>query len=164
MLASRTAHYSIRKSAGILGLGEANLRIIPLDQKFRMDMDVLEDALTECIARNELVLAVVGIYGTTEEGAIDDFDGLIQLRDRLRASGKGEFWIHADACYGGYAAAISHPDGDAETISRFIGSEGWSFDKAQRWLQVTKSLGQCDSVSIDPHKLGIFRIRLGRIV
>ena len=160
----RTAHYSIRKGVGILGLGEANLRIIPLDRKFHMNMKMLEDALAECLARNELVLAVVGTYGTTEEGAIDDFDRLSEIRGSWHAGGTGEFWIHADACYGGYAASVSHPRGDAETISQFIGADGWSAADANRWLKVTSSLGQCDSIAIDPHKLGYIPYPAGAVL
>ncbi len=47
-------------------------------------------------------LAVIGVIGTTEEGAIDQFDKLVELRSEWERSQQQSFWLHADAAWGGY--------------------------------------------------------------
>jgi glutamate/tyrosine decarboxylase-like PLP-dependent enzyme len=174
---SQSAHYSLRKSVGITGLGEANLVVIPLDRDMRLDMAKAEAAIRACHQRREAVVAVIGVYGSTEESAIDDFAELIQIRNRCRSEGGGDFWIHADACYGGYAAAITQPDADAADIASFLagvaeaagcefrGAElPWGDRRMQYWLRNTLSLGECDSVTIDPHKLGYIPFPAGGVL
>ena len=39
----------------------------------RMDIKALEETLAKCYERKEIVMAVVGVYGSTEEGSVDDF-------------------------------------------------------------------------------------------
>jgi len=174
---SQSAHYSLRKSVGITGLGEANLVVVPLDRDMRLDMAKVEAAIRSCHQRREAALAVIGVYGSTEESAIDDFAELIQIRDRCRKEGRGDFWIHADACYGGYAAAITQPDADAAGIASFLGSVAeaagcefrgaelpWEDRRIEYWLRNTINLGECDSVTIDPHKLGYIPFPAGGVL
>lgn len=95
----------MRKSLGLLGLGEEAALKIALDADLRMDLNDLERVLNQ-LDHNDLLLAVVGVYGSTEEGAIDDFEALDQLREKREKAGLGSFWLHADACYGGYALSL----------------------------------------------------------
>ena len=67
---SAAAHYSIVKTANILGYGEAAVRSVPVTARFQLNMAELSRMLHE-LKENEYVAAVVGIVGTTEEGAVD---------------------------------------------------------------------------------------------
>ena len=51
------------------------------------------------------MLGVVGVVGSTEEGAVDSIDKIIALRDELMKDGI-YYYVHVDAAYGGYGRAI----------------------------------------------------------
>lgn len=102
IIGSALMHYSFHKAADLLGLGVRAVVRIPTDDASRMRcvppdrrpylattdaltrgrsatrMDLLEQELERCRAARVLVLAVVGVAGTTETGAVDD----LQVRQR----------------------------------------------------------------------------------
>lgn len=173
VFASQNAHYSIRKALGVLGLGQRQLRTLPLDSCFRMDLDALRKSLKSCRERGESVLAVVGVYGSTEEAAIDEFSEIEKIRSEFRSVGHGDFWLHCDACYGGYALAMLHPETDDLGLAEFMGAlvpkrlefEGtWSQDQCGDWLRSARAVRFSDSVSIDPHKLGYVPYPAGAVL
>ncbi len=90
------AHHCIEKALRIAGLGEVQVRYVPVDGQFRMRAD----ALAEMIAtdrRNGLVpWMIVGTAGTTDTGAVDPLDAIADAAERERC------WFHCDAAYGGY--------------------------------------------------------------
>ena len=92
---SADSHFSIEKSASMLGLGYDAVVQVPCGPDHRMDHRVLAGKLAR--ARNEglVPMAVVATAGTTDFGAIDP---LAELADAARESGA---WFHVDAAYGG---------------------------------------------------------------
>jgi len=86
---SPDGHYSIRKAAGMLGIGECNVREVAFND--------LERAVDEDTARGYLPFCIVASAGTTGTGAIDP---LPELADFARDRG---LWLHVDAAYGGFA-------------------------------------------------------------
>ena len=60
-----------------------------------MRPDALEDALQQCEEQRKLVVAIVGIAGATETGAVDD------LRTVGRIAARRRIHFHADAAWGG---------------------------------------------------------------
>jgi glutamate/tyrosine decarboxylase-like PLP-dependent enzyme len=97
----------------------------------------------------------VSTCGTTEEGAVDDLQRIVDVRARAEAELGVTFHIHSDACYGGYAASLTRaPDGSrhsAAAIREECGGTSWPSDQ---WVRSVSALEKADSVSIDPHKLG----------
>lgn len=183
VLLSSNAHYSLKKGVSLLGLGEDSLIKIPLDRHLRLNVAELEKQISQCHANNESVLAVVGVYGSTEEGALDDFDKIIALRDKCRQEEKRDFWVHADACYGGYALSLSHSGGIVdqtieslmqrimqetgwcETADGHVGIDvSWTTAKCAEWLRRSSAIGLCDSIAIDPHKLGYIPYPAGAVL
>jgi glutamate/tyrosine decarboxylase-like PLP-dependent enzyme len=174
ILLSKNAHYSVQKSASVLGIGENDLILIELDERMRLAVPELEHAVTKCFERSEAVLAVVGVYGSTEISALDDFAAIHSFRQRLRDQGVGDFWIHGDACYGGYAVAmLRSPDHrdvgsflnsiDAPPAAKVRLAEVWDDQRVAEWQTLTEALANCDSISIDPHKLGYIPYPAGAI-
>lgn len=102
------AHYSVLKAADILGIGREAVVDVPMDRGFRMDIDALWDTMEK--VRNEepdsCVLAVIGAVGTTEEGAVDYIDQIVQLRREWEAKRRESFWIHVDAAWGGFIRSL----------------------------------------------------------
>jgi glutamate/tyrosine decarboxylase-like PLP-dependent enzyme len=92
---SAEGHYSIRKSAGILGLGRDNVRAIPTLADGRMDVEALRQAIVADLAQSLRPMMVVATAGTTVRGA---FDPLVEIAGLARRHGA---WLHVDAALGG---------------------------------------------------------------
>lgn len=92
---SDQSHYSIRKNAGILGIGRANARIVPTDDEGRMRPDELERLITEDLAAGARPIMVNATSGTTVLGAFDP------LREVAAVARRHGLWLHVDACLGG---------------------------------------------------------------
>ena len=80
VLAPVTAHYSWSKGLKLLGLGRAQLQLLP-EHGMRLDADALQDALEDCLRERQPVLMTVAVLGTTEYGTIDPVDRVIEARD-----------------------------------------------------------------------------------
>jgi aromatic-L-amino-acid decarboxylase len=96
--ASTQCHYSIDKSADLLGLGRAGVRKIPTDDGFHISLDLLRDEIARDRAAGRVPCCVVGVAGTTSSGAIDPLEELAAI---ARENG---CWYHVDAAYGGTLA------------------------------------------------------------
>jgi L-2,4-diaminobutyrate decarboxylase len=92
------AHYSVARSAGILGLGTDHIISAALDAHRRMDPNRLDETLRDLHARGVPVIAVSSAACATPIGA---FDSLIEIADVCR---RHEVWLHVDAAHGGAAA------------------------------------------------------------
>lgn len=101
--ASTEVHMSIPKTVALLGLGRRNLRLIPVDDHFRMSVPLLESAIAEDRAAGRSLIAVVASAGTVSTGAIDPLE---QVGAVCRKHG---LWLHVDGAYGA-AAALATPE------------------------------------------------------
>jgi glutamate/tyrosine decarboxylase-like PLP-dependent enzyme len=120
--ASEQCHYSVEKSADILGLGRESLRKIPTDDRFHIQVSALREEIERDRKSGRIPCCIVGVAGATSTGAIDP---LAELADIARENG---LWFHVDAAYGG-ALAFS--------------------DKHKAKL---KGIERADSITFDPHK------------
>ncbi len=170
VLVPQTKHYSWTKAMDILGLGQDSLVSVPVTDRFRMDVDRLRDAINECVKAGEPVLAVVSVIGSTEEGAIDEFHRIADLRDEFEAQGVS-FHLHIDAAYGGYVrAAILDEFGSVipgQEINEKLKQQGVVADDID-WPepevhQALADMGRADSITVDPHKMGYVPYSAGAI-
>jgi L-2,4-diaminobutyrate decarboxylase len=92
---SRDVHFSVQKSATILGLDADAVVPVDVDARHRMDPVALERALHDCVARGLVPMAVVATAGTTDLGAIDPLPAVADL------CAEHGVWMHVDAAYGG---------------------------------------------------------------
>lgn len=123
ILCSEAAHFTVKKSASQLGLGEDAVILVSTDRHQRMSLTDLKEKLRILKAENLLPYALVGTCGTTDFGSIDP---LLHLAE---AAKDNDLWFHVDAAYGG-ALMLSHND-----YHRIRGIE------------------QADSITADFHKL-----------
>ena len=164
ILVAATAHYSWEKIVRALGIGSNQLVYVPLDSCFRMDPDALWERVVELVRHRQPILACVSVCGTTEESAVDRLDRVIEVRDRAARELGASFHIHSDACYGGYAAAVTRKaDGTRRTGTEIRRSTGSSWPDDD-WIRAISSLEGADSVSIDPHKMGYVPYSAGAIL
>lgn len=169
LLLPESHHYCFEKALDVLGIGRRAVVPIRVDDQFRMIPDELEQQLDAVARSGRHILAVVAVVGSTEEGAVDPIDRIVALRDRRAAAGAGSFWLHADAAYGGYLRTMTVPSriglGDAWADCRVAGRD--------HRLPLTlpehgacsalEQLGACDSIIVDPHKLGYIPYPAGAV-
>jgi len=147
-----SAHYSWAKALKLLGFGSANLVTVAVDERMRMDATALEQALADAHAAQRPVLAVVGVLGTTEFGAIDPIDELVTMRRRWREQGL-DFAIHIDAAWGGYLASMFR-QADGSMLSREQMRRDFRHFPSADVYQAFAAMQHVDSITVDPHKLG----------
>uniref|UniRef100_A0AAU2JR89 Aspartate aminotransferase family protein n=1 Tax=Streptomyces sp. NBC_00049 TaxID=2903617 RepID=A0AAU2JR89_9ACTN len=91
---SEASHFSVKKSAAMLGLGYEAVIAVPVDRNRRMDTSVLALELENCAAEGLFPMAVVATAGTTDFGSIDPLPEIARLVDEHNS------WMHVDAAYG----------------------------------------------------------------
>jgi aromatic-L-amino-acid/L-tryptophan decarboxylase len=101
--ASTEVHMSIPKAISLLGIGRDNLRLIPVDDAFRMLPGQLEQVIHQDKNRGITPMAVVASAGTVNTGAIDPLLPIAGIAAKHGA------WFHVDGAYGALAA-IAVPD------------------------------------------------------
>jgi aromatic-L-amino-acid decarboxylase len=103
--ASDQCHFSIDKSADILGLGRDAVRKIPTGDRFRIVVAALREAIARDREAGLVPCCVVGVAGTTSTGAIDPLETLAAV------ARENQCWYHVDAAYGGpLAFSEKHKD------------------------------------------------------
>ncbi|MFP4444993.1 MAG: aminotransferase class V-fold PLP-dependent enzyme [Desulfosudaceae bacterium] len=96
VLVSRRGHYSLRKAGGILGIGNRNIIAIDVDKHHRLDINCLRQTIRDIKqAGDTRIIAVVGIAGATETGAVDP------LRQIGEICAEENLFYHVDAAWGG---------------------------------------------------------------
>ncbi len=119
---SSQAHYSFDKAVDLLGLGRGQLRKIPHDELYRVDLTALEESIKADLAAGLKPTCVIGIAGTTNTGSIDKLDRMAEIAKRH------DCWFHVDAAYGG-AVILS-----------------------EMYSPMLRGIGRADSIAVDPHK------------
>ncbi|MFE7585390.1 pyridoxal phosphate-dependent decarboxylase family protein [Streptomyces gardneri] len=94
IFSSECSHFSVQKSATLLGLGADAVISIPVDRNKRMQSVVLAAELEACRAEGLVPMAIVATAGTTDFGSIDPLPEIAALADEYGA------WMHVDAAYG----------------------------------------------------------------
>ncbi|KAB8237316.1 hypothetical protein ETB97_007633 [Aspergillus alliaceus] len=161
---SNTRHYSWPKGGAITGLGSDAFEGIEVDDAARINLDVLEKRLQQCLDEGQAVYAVVAIIGSTEEGAVDRLSSILAMRQRFQSKGLS-FLVHADAAWGGYFATMlprnlydmpRGPSASQPEDGFDGGAEGFVPDLSLK-LQTQEdllALKYADSITVDPHKAG----------
>ena len=162
MCAPQTMHYSWVKGPGAIGVGARQVMAIPIDAHYRMDVDRLRRQLEQALATRQPVIAVIGVVGTTEEGAVDPLHELVALRAEFAGRGLS-FFLHCDAAYGGYiASCFRAKNGELRPLPA-MQEEYAGWPPANVYASF-KALPEVDSATIDPHKLGYVPYPAGAIV
>ncbi|MET9437392.1 aspartate aminotransferase family protein [Streptomyces sp. NPDC006551] len=94
IFSSECSHFSVQKSATLLGLGADAVISIPVDRTKRMQSVVLAAELEACRAEGLVPMTIVATAGTTDFGSIDPLPEIAALASEYGA------WMHVDAAYG----------------------------------------------------------------
>ena len=136
---SEQSHHAIDKALRIAGLGESVKRFIPLDDRYRMRPEALDEAVRGDAKKGLNPWLIAATAGTTDTGAVDP---LVDIADIAR---RRELWMHVDGAYGA------------------------AFILTERGEQILSGIERSDSLVMDPHKglflpfgSGVVLVREGR--
>lgn len=119
---SDQAHSSAEKAAIALGLGEENVRRVPSDEQFRMNMSILREFIAQDRQSGLRPLAVIATVGTTSTASVDPIPEIAKI------CREEKLWLHIDGAYGG----------------------GFSMLPEYKWI--AEGWNEADSIVINPHK------------
>ncbi|MFB4274031.1 MULTISPECIES: pyridoxal phosphate-dependent decarboxylase family protein [unclassified Nonomuraea] len=126
MYVTEEGHSCLHKAAQLLGLGARNVRTVPVDAAYRMDVGALRAMIAEDLDAGLRPFCVAGSAGTVNSGAVDPLDEIADV------AGSYGLWFHVDGAYGALGVLA---DGAAPHYA---------------------GLERADSLALDPHKwLGV---------
>jgi putative pyridoxal-dependent aspartate 1-decarboxylase len=95
IIGSELMHYSFKKTASLLGFGSKNIVFAPNNKDGVLSVSGLVEVIEKCKKEKLLIIAVVGIAGSTERGSIDP---LVEIGEITKKYG---IHFHVDAAWGG---------------------------------------------------------------
>jgi aromatic-L-amino-acid/L-tryptophan decarboxylase len=119
---SDQAHSAAEKSAIALGIGEENVRRVPSDNEFRIEISTLRQMIAQDRQQGFQPLAVVATVGTTSSASVDPIPEIAKI------CREEKMWLHIDGAYGGGFAMVAE--------YKWV-SNGWEM---------------ADSIVVNPHK------------
>lgn len=131
---SEISHFSMEKSAHLLGLGHGAVVKVPVDSRQKMDVSALRRLVEEDARAGNLPFCAVATIGTTDYGSIDCAQ---EIHAICKAHG---MWLHADAAYGSGVAM------------------------SRQYRARIGDLSLCDSITVDFHKMFVMPISCGAVL
>ena len=119
---SDQTHSSNQRAAKVLGFREEQIRIVPTDGQFRMDMASLAAMVERDRRDGRRPFCVIATAGTTNTGSVDPLEDIAEFCERQ------DLWMHVDGAYGGAAILTEHGK------------------------TALKGIEKAHSITVDPHK------------
>ena len=119
---SDQSHSAHVRAARIIGVRPECIRLLPCDERYRLDVQALARAVAQDRAAGFNPIAVCANAGAGSTGAIDPLEA---MADYCEAEG---IWLHVDAAYGGFAVVT------------------------ERGKELLRGIERADSIGLDPHK------------
>ncbi|MFT6628823.1 MAG: glutamate/tyrosine decarboxylase-like PLP-dependent enzyme [Flavobacteriales bacterium] len=162
LVAPISAHYSWSRAAKLTGIGTRHIVKVDVDERMRLDSAALNETLSRLQAAQTPVLGCICVYGTTEFGSLDPVHAVVEARDRFGEQGLA-FGVHVDAAWGGYMSSVFRlPSGELRDKTEM--RESFRYFPSDEVFAATAALGDVDSITVDPHKLGFMPYPAGALV
>ena len=116
------SHHCIQKGLNIAGLNQVLIRMVRVDESFKMDTQHLNNLIEQDVKEGLMPWMVVGTAGTTDLGSVDPIDEIERIGHQFN------MWVHVDAAYGGF------------------------FILTEKGKHLFKNFHLVDSIVVDPHK------------
>lgn len=91
---SEQAHYSVGRNVKIMGLGDGSIVRVPVDGRYRMRTDLLEELKAEAEKKGERIISVVASACSTATGSYDDLNEVADFCEKY------DLWMHVDGAHG----------------------------------------------------------------
>ncbi len=163
---SNQSHSAQIRAARVIGVRQENVRLLPIDDNHRLDMDALAGAVSEDRAAGLDPILVCANAGATGNGAIDPLEDLAGF---CAAEG---IWLHVDASYGGFAVLTEIGQrlmrGMESADSIALDGHKWLFQPYEVGCLLVKDLGRLEDAFAIGHDvlqdtIWVQTIRISRI-
>ncbi len=134
MYASSETHFSIPKAAALLGIGRKNVRLVAVDERFKIRTDDLVAKITADLEAGYVPFCVVANAGTVNTGAVDRLEEIREIANHF------QLWMHVDGSYGAFAIL------------------------AKSARKLFAGMKQADSIALDPHKWLYLPVDVGCLI
>ncbi len=138
--ASAEAHSSVEKACMTLGLGQGALVKVPVNERYEMDVDGLEQAIAADRVAGHRPIAIVATIGTTSSTSVDPVAAIAEVAAR-----EG-LWLHVDSAYAGVVALVPGLRapflGWERADSIVVNPHKWLFTPVDASLLVTRRMDQ----------------------
>lgn len=128
---SDQTHFSVPKVLRLLGFSNSQMRQLPADSNFRLDMVQLEKTIVADRSKGLIPFLIVANAGSTNTGSIDPLSEIADLAK------KHDMWMHVDGAYGASVALSKSYKALLAGIER-CDSLAWD---AHKWLFQTFGCG-----------------------
>lgn len=123
VFASSHCHYSVKKAAILLGIGQSQVLAVDVDKEGRMIASDLETKIETAKSKGYTPLYINGTAGTTVFGSYDPFHEIAEIAK------KNNLWFHIDGSWGGNVC--------------FSDKHRYKLDGSEK----------ADSITVNPHKM-----------
>ena len=134
LYASSETHFSIAKAAALLGIRRENVRLVTVDECFKIRIDDLVAKIDADLQAGYVPFCVVANAGTVNTGAVDPLAEIREIADRF------QLWMHVDGSYGAFAIL------------------------AKSARKLFAGLERADSIALDPHKWLYLPVDVGCVI
>jgi glutamate/tyrosine decarboxylase-like PLP-dependent enzyme len=142
ILSSTECHGSFERAVRLLGFGQSQVRLLPVDDRGRLIPEALEDELEKDAAAPTLVLLQAGDINI---GAYDEFEKLIPIAKRYGA------WVHVDGAFGLWAGASPR---FRHLVKGIAAADSWATD-GHKWLNVPFDSGFAFVADAEAHRASL---------
>ena len=139
ILSSTECHGSFERAVRLLGFGQSQVKLLPVDDQGRLIPEALEAELEEDTAAPTLVLLQAGDINI---GAYDEFEKLIPIAKRYAA------WVHVDGAFGLWAGASPR---FRHLVKGIDAADSWATD-GHKWLNVPFDSGFAFVADMEAHR------------
>lgn len=97
---SAQSHSSVEKGAITLGIGQENVRHVPVNERFEMSAAALAEMIETDVRAGKEPFCVVATVGTTSTTSVDPVSEIADIAEQHG------MWLHVDGAYAGVAAML----------------------------------------------------------
>ncbi|MDZ4708310.1 MAG: aminotransferase class V-fold PLP-dependent enzyme [Saprospiraceae bacterium] len=129
--ASEATHSCQQRAAEVMGLGSNALRRVPVDENYKMRIEVLKEMIKADLSAGLAPFAVVANVGTVNTGAIDPLEEIEKICLEFK------LWFHVDGAFGALAKLIPEYEAQLKFIEN---ADSLAFD-LHKWMYLPYEIG-----------------------
>jgi glutamate/tyrosine decarboxylase-like PLP-dependent enzyme len=124
-------HNCILKGAEVIGIGSDYMRLVPVDEHYRIEIDQLKIMIEKDRRAGLKPFCIIGNAGTVNTGAIDDLEQLASIAEEQNC------WFHIDGAFGAIPKLLPE---FKQILSGLDKADSLAFD-FHKWLYVNYEVG-----------------------